>query len=173
MVVASTLLLQTLHQVALLGLLAVHGVLLVALLVGQAGGLVPRLEQVMVGGVVGFRGLAQVKVLVLVDLGELGRALLLLEEVVLGGLDLLVRGSVLPLLVAIDVAEAIDLLLVAATLFLQLLQLEVGGVDVLAKRVRMVSLGLSLALEPENLSLTAANLLSQSSNLNLHIVVRP
>lgn len=169
--VAEALLFESLHQVGLLGLLGVQGEVLHALLVGELGSLVSCSQQVAVGCIVGLRGLPEVEVLVLADLGEFGCALLKFEKVMLGSLDPLIGGGILTLLVAVGSAELIDLLLVAAALLLELLQLEVGTVDVLAQGVRVVGLGLSFALEAENFGLTTANLLPEGSDLNLHVVV--
>lgn len=153
--VAGTLSLDPLNQVALLSLLAVKSVLLVALLVSESGSLVAGLDELAVGGVVGLAGLSQVVVLVLANFGEFGGSLLQFEQVVLGSLNLLISGGVLSFLVAIELTKAINLLLVTAALLLELLQLEVSGIDVLPESVGVVALGLSLALEPENLGLTA------------------
>lgn len=169
--VASAFLLEPLGEVALLGLFAVEGALRLALVVLEASGLISRSEQVEVGGVISLSGLLEVVVAALADFGEFLGSLLQLEQVVVGGLDALVGVSVLALLVAIAVAEAVNLLLVPGALLLELLEFEGGAVDIFAQGVGVVTLGLHLALEPEDLSFTARNLLTEGSDLNLHVVV--
>ena len=171
MVVAGTLLFESVQQVVFLGLLAVKGALKLALLILKAVSLVTSLQQVVVGHVVGLSGLLEVVVFVLADLGEFLSLFLQSEQFALGGLHTLVSLAVLTLLVAVSGAETVDFLLVAATFLLKLVQLEGGGVDVLAKSIRVVALGLDLTSEAENVSLTAADLLSKGSDFNLHIVI--
>lgn len=173
MVVAGSLLFESLDEVVLLSLLAIECMLLHTLLISESGGLITCSEQVTVGCVVSLTSLLQVVVLVFVDLGEFGSSLLLLEEVMLGSLDLLVCGGVLALFKCVNFSKAINLLLVTAAFFFMFLQLEVSSVDIFPQRVGVVTLGLSLALEPENLCLTTADLFSEGGNLNLHVIVRP
>lgn len=135
MVVAGSLSLESLNEVALLSLLAVESVLLLALLIGESGSLITCLVKFKRGYVIGLSGLLEVIVLVFANFGEFGGSLLLFEQIVLSGLNLLISCGILTLLVAIDVTKTIDLLLVTATLFLQLLQLKVSSVDVLSESV--------------------------------------
>jgi hypothetical protein len=92
-------------------------------------------------------------------------------EIVLGNLNALISLGILALLVAIAFTKSVNLLLVAATLFLKLLELEGGAIDIFSEGERVVALGLSLTLEPENLSFSTGDLLTESSDLNLHIVI--
>ena len=87
------------------------------------------------GCFVALSSLAQIEVLVLGDLGQLAGLLLQLVEVVLSGGNALGVLSILSFLVAVAVAEAIDLLLVSASLFLKLLELVASCVNVLAEGV--------------------------------------
>jgi hypothetical protein len=170
-VVTVTLCLEALAEIALLSLLAVKSTLKVHLLVLEAGSLISSLQKIHVGGVKSLSSLFEVVVFVLRNFLELLGTLLQFEEVVLGGLDAGVDLSILTLLVAIDVTEAVDLLLVTAALFLEFLKLEGGGIDIFSECERVVALGLALTLVAENLSLSAGDLLTESSDLNLHVIV--
>jgi len=92
-------------------------------------------------------------------------------QVMLSRLDAQVSLSVLALFVAIALTESVDLLLVTATFFLKLGQFKGSSVDIFSEGKRVVTLRLNLALETENLGFTTGNLLTKSSNLNLHVVV--
>ena len=63
------------------------------------------------------------------------------------------------------------MLLVAVALFLEFGQLEVGAVDLLLKRVALVSFLSDISLGCENFSLTSVDLLPRCSNFPLQVVV--
>ena len=170
-VVAVTLGFEALAQVALLGLLAVKRSSQLILFSLEAGSLVPSLQEVYVGGVESLSSLLEVVVSVLRNFLELLCTLLKLEEAVLSSLDALIGLAVFTLLVAVDVAKAIDLLLVAATLLLELLKLEGSCVNIFSEGEGVVALRLALTLVAEDLGLSAGDLLTESSDLHLHVVV--
>ena len=170
-VVAVTLGFEALAQVALLGLLAVKRASQLILFSLEAGSLVPSLQEVYVGGVESLSSLLEVVVSVLRNFLELLCTLLKLEEVVLSSLDALIGLAVFTLLVAVDVAKAIDLLLVAATLLLELLKLEGSCVNIFSEGEGVVALRLALTLVAEDLGLSAGDLLTESTDLHLHVVV--
>ncbi len=171
--VAGQLGLRALHEVGLLAHFEVEGARELALVVVEAGELVAGGLQVAAGGLVGLLGAAQVELAEVGDLGEFGGALLQLEQVVVGGLDALVRLAVLALLERVQVAQPVDFELVPRPLLLQLLQLVRRRLVVLAQLVREVALLLHVALRSENFGLAPRDLLPQSADLALAVVVRP
>lgn len=169
--VAVTSCFKVLADVALFGLLAVELMLKILLLSLEAGCLITCLQQVTVGGVMGLRSLFKITVLVLRNFLEFAFTLGKSVQVVLGSLDTLVSLAVLALLLAINIAEAVHLLLVTASLFLELTELMGSGVDIFSKALGLVALGLAVTLVPEDLGLSTGDLLAESSNLNLHVIV--
>jgi len=88
-----------------------------------------------------------------------------------GAGDALGVFGVLALFVAVHVAETIDFLLVTATFFFELLEFEASVVDVLAEGEGMVTLGLGFTLIAENFGLATSDLVTEGSDLDLHVVV--
>jgi hypothetical protein len=70
-----------------------------------------------------------------------------------------------------DISESIDVALVALTFLFKLLKLETCAIDVLPQTEAVVRLGLDLTLEAKNLSFSAGDLLTESRDLDLHVVV--
>lgn len=105
------------------------------------------------------------------DFGQFACAFLEFVEVVFGAGDALGVFGVLALFVAVQVAETIDFLLVTATFFFELLEFEAGVVDVLAEGEGMVAFGLALTLVAENFGLATSDLVTEGSDLDLHVVV--
>lgn len=170
-VVAVTLSLETLAEIALLGLLAVEGALQVHLFILETSSLISGLQKIAMSGIESLVSLFQVVVLVLRNLLELTGTLLKLVEVMLSALDAGVALCVLALFVAVDVTDTVNLLLVTAALFLEFRELEGSGIDIFSESERVVTLGLALTLVAENFSFSAGDLLTKSSDLNLHVVV--
>lgn len=169
--ISGTLSFESLDQVTLLCLLAVEGTLLLALFLLETGSLITSSQQIHVSCVISLRSLLEVVVLVFANFGEFTNTFLELVEIVLGGLDSLVSLSILALLVTIHLTETIDLLLITATLLLQLLKLKVGSVNIFSQSIGVVTLALAVTLVAENFSLTTGDLLTKGSNLCLHVII--
>ena len=120
---------------------------------------------------VGFGGFAEVEVFMLRHFGQFASAFLELVEVVFRRGDAFSVFSVLTFFVAVAVAETINFLLVTATFFFELLEFEASVVDVLAESEGVVTLGLALTLVAENFGFTSSDLITEGSDLYLHIVV--
>lgn len=120
---------------------------------------------------VGFGGFAEVEVFMLSHFGQFASAFLELVEVVFRRGDAFSVFSVFTFFVAVAVAETIDFLLVTATFFFELLEFEASVVDVLAESEGVVTLGLALTLVAENFGFTSSDLITEGSDLYLHIVV--
>jgi len=127
--------------------------------------------QVQVAGLVLVVGLLEVEVAQLSNFGEFGRSLLQLEEVVVGSLDSLVAIGILAFFLGANVTKTIDLALVASSFLLKFLKLKRSVVDVFPDGVAGVTLALEVTLQTENISFASIDLLSQGSDLNLHVVV--
>lgn len=169
--ISGTLSFESLDQITLLCLLAVEGTLLLALFLLETGSLITSSQQIHVSCVISLRSLLEVVVLVFANFGEFTNTFLELVEIVLGGLDSLVSLSILALLVTIHLTETIDLLLITATLLLQLLKLKVGSVNIFSQSIGVVTLALAVTLVAENFSLTTGDLLTKGSNLCLHVII--
>lgn len=169
--ISGTLSFESLDQVTLLCLLAVEGTLLLALFLLETGSLITSSQQIHVSCVISLRSLLEVVVLVFANFGEFTNTFLELVEIVLGGLDSLVSLSILALLVTIHLTETIDLLLITATLLLQLLKLKVGSVNIFSQSIGVVTLALAVTLVAKNFSLTTGDLLTKGSNLCLHVII--
>lgn len=169
--ISGTLSFESLDQVTLLCLLAVEGTLLLALFLLETGSLITSSQQIHVSCVISLRSLLEVVVLVFANFGEFTNTFLELVEIVLGGLDSLVSLSILALLVTIHLTETIDLLLITATLLLQLLKLKVGSVNIFSQSIGVVTLALAVTLVAENFCLTTGDLLTKGSNLCLHVII--
>lgn len=169
--ISGTLSFESLDQITLLCLLAVEGTLLLALFLLETGSLITSSQQIHVSCVISLRSLLEVVVLVFANFGEFTNTFLELVEIVLGGLDSLVSLSILALLVTIHLTETIDLLLITATLLLQLLKLKVGSVNIFSQSIGVVTLALAVTLVAENFCLTTGDLLTKGSNLCLHVII--
>ena len=94
-----------------------------------------------------------------------------LEEVVVGSLDSLVAVGILAFFLGTNVTKTIDLALVASSFLLKFLELKRSVVDVFPDGVAGVALALEVPLQSENISFASIDLLSEGSDLNLHVVV--
>jgi hypothetical protein len=83
----------------------------------------------------------------------------------------LIVVSILTLFASNDVSEAIHVTLITLTFLLELLKLEGCSIDILAESETMVRLRLNFTLKAKNFSFSARDLLTKSSNLNLHVIV--
>jgi len=170
-VIAVTCSFKVFADVALFGLLTIELMLKVLLLSLETGLLVTCLQEVTVSGVMSLLGLLKIHVLVLRNFIEFAFTLLKSSEIVLGSLETFVGLAVLALLLAINITKTVHLLLIAASLFLKLLELVGGTVDIFSENVGLVHLGLAVTLVSKDFGLSAGDLLTKSSDLNLHVVV--
>ena len=112
---------------------AIKTSLLQGLLISKTLLLITSSQQVQVSAIVSLRSLLEVEVSNLSCLVKFLSALLQLEEIVVSSLNTLVAISVLTLLTGNDVPKTIHVALVTLTLFLELLELEAGTIDILAE----------------------------------------
>jgi hypothetical protein len=124
-----------------------------------------------VRNIVRFTGFFEVEIPNLSSLLQLLCALLQFKQVVVCCLDSLLVVVVLAFFAADDISESIDVALVALTFLFKLLKLETCAIDVLPQTEAVVRLGLDLTLEAKNLSFSAGDLLTESRDLDLHVVV--
>lgn len=105
------------------------------------------------------------------NLGEFGSTFLQLEEVKIRSLDALVSLAVFTFFVCAHVAETVDFELVASTFFLKLVEFVAGTFVILAQLVAMVILALNFSLDAKSFGFTAGDLLAESSNISLSVIV--
>ena len=163
--------LESLRQVVFLSMTLVKRACSAVLLILKTSLFVASAMQVQVAGLVLVVGLLEVEVAQLSNFGEFGRSLLQLEEVVVGSLDSLVAIGILAFFLGANVTKTIDLALVASSFLLKFLKLKRSVVDVFPDGVAGVTLALEVTLQTENISFASIDLLSQGSDLNLHVVV--
>ena len=158
-------------QVGLLGHLDVKSSLEVGLLLVQFGKLITSVSQVRAGASVSVSSAAVVTLTSVKNFREFSRALLELEEIKVSSLETSVSITILTFLVGVEVAEAVDFELVTGTFLLKLAELIGGSLIVLAEGKAMVLLALDLTLHGESLSLTTRNLLTETGDVALGVIV--
>jgi len=124
---------ESLRKIEFLSVFAIKTSLLQGLLISKTLLLITSSQQVQVSAIVSLRSLLEVEVSNLSCLLKFLSALLQLEEIVVSSLNTLVAISVLTLLTGNDVPKTIHVALVTLTLFLELLELEAGTIDILAE----------------------------------------
>lgn len=162
---------ESLGQVVFLSMALVKRASSAVLLILKAGLFVASTMKVQVAGLVLVVSLLEVEVAQLSNFGEFGRPLLQLEEVVVGSLDSLVAVGILAFFLGTNVTKTIDLALVASSFLLKFLELKRSVVDVFPDGVAGIALALEVPLQSENISFASIDLLSEGSDLNLHVVV--
>ena len=104
-------------------------------------------------------------------LSKISCSLLSLVKIVVSGLDTLILIGVLSGLESVEILCALDFLLVAGTLLLQLSQFITGVINFLTEGMTRVRFLGNITLSGKDLSLTARDLLSGGSDLGLQVVV--
>jgi len=169
--VASLLTFALASELTLLLNSQLHGALQVALLTLKTGLLVSSSEEVSVGTLVGLSSSSQVEFTSFSLLAKFVSSLLSLEKFVIKTLNSLIRLSIFTLLERVKIAETVDFFLVAGTLFLKLLQLEVAGIKVFSQTESLIRLLLNFALVAKDLGLASRDLVSDTGNFSLHVVI--
>lgn len=137
----------------------------------ESGVVVLGADKLRVGRVEGLARSAELELLGVGELGQLVRSLASLEEVVVDGLDAGIVVLALALLHGNMVSHAVDLVLVLGLLFTQTGKFESKVVSVLAHGKRLITLHRDLAAKSNALLLSAANLVTNGTNLSLQLVV--
>ena len=142
-------------------------------LVHVAGLIIAPTHEVCAGSLVGLSGAAELKLTRVSLLGQLRGTLLSLVQVVVSGLDAAVLVRVLPSLHGVEILGALNFILVAAALLLELGQFVTGVVNFFAEGVAAVGLLGDIALRGEDLGLATGDLLAGGGDLGLEVIVRP
>lgn len=116
-------------------------------------------------------GTSELELLGVGEFSKLIRPLLGLEKIVVDCLDASIVVSALTLLHGNAISHSIDFVLVLGFLFTQSAELEAQVVGVFAHRVALVSLDAAFAAKGNALSLTAADLVADGTDLSLQLVV--
>lgn len=169
--VAHVLILSVSRQITLVRKLTVE----VALQGGHLG-VKPRVvvlgaRQLGAGRVEGLARSAKLKLLRIGKLAELVGTLLRLEQIVVDSLDAGVVVLALALLESNGVSHSVDLVLILGLLLAESTQLERQIISILTQGISLVTLDGDFSLKSDALLLTAANLIANSTNLSLQLVV--
>ena len=169
--VAAILVFGVSRQVRLVSKLTVEVALQGSHLSVQSGVIILGARELSAGRVESLARSAKLELLGVSKLAELVGTLLSLEEIVVDSLDAGIVVLALTLLEGDGVSHSVDLVLVLGLLLAESAQLERQVVGVLAQSVSLVTLDGDFSLESDALLLAAADLITDSTDLSLQLIV--
>ena len=124
-----------------------------------------------VGTVVGLTGSSELELLGIGEFSKFVSSFLGLEEIVVDSLDSSIVVLAFSLFESDTISKSVDLILVLGLLLTELAKLEGEVVGVLSHGISLVTLGGNLSGEGDALLLPSGNLISDSANFRLELVV--